>query len=98
MEKRKPHCKLSIVKSLLEEDRVRSTQSARQGAVSLGMNFNDMCNVVKSLTSADFYKSMTTYSDHKIWQDVYRPKTVFGDLYLKFSVIDDVVIISLKEL
>ncbi len=98
MEKRKPHCKLSIVKSLIEEGSVRSTHSARHGAVSLGINFNDMCNIVNSLTSADFYKSMTTYSDHTIWQDVYRPSTVVGDLYLKFSVINDVVIISFKEL
>jgi len=40
---------------------------------------------------------MTTYSDHKIWQDVYRPKTIFGDLYLKFSVIDDVVVIDVTR-
>ena len=80
MEKRRPHCKLSIVKSLIEEGHVRSTQSARQGAAVLGIDFDGMCKIVMSLSSSDFYKSMTTYADHKVWQDVYRPSTEFGDI------------------
>ena len=98
MEKRTPHCKLSIVKSLIEEGHVRSTQSARQGAAVLGIDFDGMCEIVMSLSSSDFYKSMTTYADHKVWQDVYRPGTEFGDVYLKLNVINDLVIISFKEL
>lgn len=98
MEKRTPHCKLSIIKSLIENGRVRSTQSARQGAAVLGIDFDGMCEIVKSLNSSDFYKSMTTYADHKVWQDVYRPNTKSGDIYLKLNVIDDLVIISFKEL
>ena len=57
-----------------------------------------MCKIVMSLSSTDFYKSMTTYADHKVWQDVYRPSTEFGDVYLKLNVINDLVIISFKEL
>jgi motility quorum-sensing regulator/GCU-specific mRNA interferase toxin len=57
-----------------------------------------MVAVVASLTMKDFYKSMTTYADHTIWQDVYRPKTSAGDVYLKLTVIDDVLIVSFKEL
>lgn len=49
-------------------------------------------------TPADFYKTMTTHADHRIWQDVYRPNTSAGDVYLKLTVIDDVVIVSFKEL
>jgi motility quorum-sensing regulator / GCU-specific mRNA interferase toxin len=67
MEKRTPHYKLSTVKYLI---RVRSTQSARQGAVILGINFDGMCKIINSLNFSDFYKSMRTYIDHKIWQDV----------------------------
>ena len=59
MEKRTPHYKLAIVKCLIEEGRVRSTQSARQGAAILGIDFDGICEVVNALTSADFYKSMT---------------------------------------
>ena len=51
-----------------------------------------------ALTTADFYKSMTTFSDHHVWQDVYRPSTIFGEIYLKLMVIDDVLIVSFKEL
>lgn len=57
-----------------------------------------MLAVVRELTSADFYKSMTTHADHRTWQDVYRPKTAVGDVYLKLTVIDDVLIVSFKEL
>jgi motility quorum-sensing regulator/GCU-specific mRNA interferase toxin len=41
---------------------------------------------------------MTTHGDRTIWQDVYRPKTPAGDVYLKLTVIDDVLIVSFKEL
>jgi motility quorum-sensing regulator / GCU-specific mRNA interferase toxin len=41
---------------------------------------------------------MTAYADHRFWQDVYRPKTLAGEVYLKITVIDDVLIVSFKEL
>jgi motility quorum-sensing regulator/GCU-specific mRNA interferase toxin len=41
---------------------------------------------------------MTTYADHRVWQDVYRPSTSDGEVYLKLTVIDDVLIVSFKEL
>ena len=58
----------------------------------------DMLDVVVALTSADFHKSMTTHADHAVWQDVYRPTTAVGSLYRKLTVIDDVLIVSFKEL
>ena len=98
MEKNTPHCKLTIVKTMIEAGKVRATKSALQGAVALGMQHDDMMTTIMALTSADFYKSMTTYDDHRVWQDVYRPKTPFGDVYLKLTVIDDILIVSFKEL
>jgi motility quorum-sensing regulator/GCU-specific mRNA interferase toxin len=50
-----------------------------------------------ALAPTDFYKSMTTHADHRIWQDVYRPMTVAGRVYLKLTVIDDVLVVSFKE-
>jgi motility quorum-sensing regulator/GCU-specific mRNA interferase toxin len=41
---------------------------------------------------------MTTHADHRVWQDVYRPKTAAGGVYLKLTVVDDVPIVSFKEL
>ena len=100
MEKGTPHCKLPVVQALIEAGKVRATASAFGGARDLGINdLTGMCAVVMSLTAADFYKSMTTHADHRVWQDVYRAKTVNGDeAYLKLTVINDVLIVSFKEL
>lgn len=99
MEKRTPHCKLPAIKALLEAGKVRATATAYNGAREIGINDLDgMCAVVMALTPADFYKSMTTHADHTIWQDVYRPSTPAGDVYLKLTVIDGVLIVSFKEL
>jgi motility quorum-sensing regulator/GCU-specific mRNA interferase toxin len=98
MEKSTPHCTLPVVKAMVSAGKVRSTRSALSGAAVLGISFDEMISVIMALTLADFYKSMTTYSDHRIWQDVYRPLTPFGDVYLKLTVIEDVLIVSFKEL
>ena len=100
MEKSAPHCKLPVVKALIEAGQVSATASAFSGARELGINdLAGMCNVVLLLTSANFYKSMTTHADHRVWQDVYRTKTANGDeVYLKLTVIDEVLIVSFKEL
>ena len=100
MEKSTPHCKLPVVKALVKAGQVRSTASAFQGARELGINDLDgMCAVVLELTYANFYKSMTTHADHRIWQDVYHAKAANGaGVYLKLTVIDDVLIVSFKEL
>jgi motility quorum-sensing regulator/GCU-specific mRNA interferase toxin len=78
--------------------KVRSTMSALAGGAALGFDFEGIVGVVMELTPADFHKSMTTHADHRIWQDVYRPATRAGDVYLKLTVIDDLLIVSFKEL
>ena len=98
MEKHVPHCKLVNVKTLVRLGKVRTSFAARQGALELGLDENGICDVVLALTAADFFKSMTTHADHRVWQDVYRPTTSAGDVYLKLTVIDDVLIVSFKEL
>lgn len=98
MEKRSPHAKLVVVKALAAAGQVRTTQSARVGASELGLTLANMLEVVMGLEPTDFYKSMTTHADHTIWQDVYRPSTPAGDVYLKLTVVDDLLIVSFKEL
>lgn len=98
MEKGTPHCKLSAIRAMVERGHVRTTASALAGAAALGLDFRGMINVVTALTPQDFHKSMTTHADHRIWQDVYRPMTAMGKVYLKLTVIDDVLIVSFKEL
>lgn len=98
MEKRTPHHRLAIVRALVDAGQVRATGTALAGAAVLGLDFQDVTNTVRELVPADFFKSMTTHADHRIWQDVYRPMTPAGRVYLKLTVIDDVVVVSFKEL
>lgn len=77
---------------------MRSTVSALAGAAALGFDFDGMVAVILALTARDVYKSMTTHADHRVWQDVYRPTTRAGEVYLKLTVVDGVLIVSFKEL
>lgn len=61
-----------IKKAFSDVDDLRITRSGYRTAVALGMRRRDIVDVVRSLKSSDFYKSMTTYADSRIWQDVYR--------------------------
>ncbi|MEO5328228.1 MAG: type II toxin-antitoxin system MqsR family toxin [Magnetococcus sp. THC-1_WYH] len=82
----------------METQKVRSTVSALAGGAALGFDFVGIVNVVRMLTPADFYKSMTTHTNHQIWQNVYRPITPVGEVYLKLTTIDEVLIVSFKGL
>lgn len=64
----------------------------------MGFRFEEIVGVLAALTPKDFYKSMTTHADHRVWQDVYRPKTAACEVYLKLIVLDDLLIVSFKEL
>lgn len=100
MEKGTAHNKLPLVKELVTSGKVKATGAAYNGARELGINdLQGMCKVILGLTSSDFYKSMTTHHDHRIWQDVYHARTADGEeVYLKLTVIDGVLIVSFKEL
>ena len=77
---------------------MRATLSTLAGGAALGLDFDGILDVVSALTLADFHKSMTTHADHRVWQDVYRPSTPVGEVYLKLTVIDDLLIVTFKEL
>jgi motility quorum-sensing regulator/GCU-specific mRNA interferase toxin len=98
MEKRTPHCRLPLIQALAGAGKVRATVTALAGGAKLGLDFDAMVRIVMALRPRDFHKSMTTHGDHRIWQDVYRTVTDAGEVYLKLTVIDDVLIVSFKEL
>ncbi len=64
----------------------------------MGLDFQEILDVINALKPADFYKSMTTHADHRVWQDVYRPWTKAGHIYLKITVVEDLLIVSFKAL
>ena len=79
---------------------MRATASASNGASEQGIyTLFGVCDVVLSVTTANFDKSMTTHADYRIWQDVYKVVNQNGsDIYLNLIVIEDVLIVSFKEL
>lgn len=97
MEKKTPHTRLHVVLAMVAAGKIRATNTAINGAEELGLTFDDICEVINQLKMTDFFKSMTTYSDYTVWQDVYRPKLKCGVVYLKITVFNDVLIVSFKE-
>lgn len=102
MEKRKPHYVLSDLKKLFGSEKTRYiTAVAHKGAVSMGyMDDADMLAVVEKLCAEHFYKSMTSYENNKIWQDVYRYRDAEKTLYIKLQMSFDgkkAVLIQMKR-
>lgn len=98
MEKRTPHHKLPLIRLAIAERRYRFTRAALEGALELGLESTEqVLAVITGLTSADFYKSMTTYADHSIWQDVYHPWVNGRQAYVKLTLQGDLLIVSFKE-
>jgi motility quorum-sensing regulator/GCU-specific mRNA interferase toxin len=57
-----------------------------------------MLKVIGSLTRRNFYKSMTAYADHRIWQDVYHaPTPVKKEAYIKITLRGSAPVIQFKE-
>ena len=102
-EKRKPHYDLKRLKQLIREEKFIITKNADHSAFSLGFSRHEIIEIVLGLTNADFYKSMTTYHNHKIWQDVYKPQVESQDekleLYMKLQESADqkCIVISFKK-
>jgi len=99
MEKRKPHYELSKIQSTV---RLRGadafTATALIGVRAMGLDIAEAIDVVCCMTHRDFYKSMTTLSTSRIWQDVYRPETPAGIAYVKVTLRQDgAIVIQFKE-
>jgi hypothetical protein len=62
-----------------------------------GLAAKEMPDVVSSLASRNLYKSMTSHAHHKVWHDVYHVDTDRGVVYLKLTIVEDLLIISFKE-
>ena len=74
------------------------TKTALDGGRSMGLTSAEMLIVIAGLSRRDFYKSITTYADHKVWQDVYHAATPAGkDAYIKVTFRDAAPVIQFKE-
>ena len=79
---------MSLVKEIVADPESEPfTLTAIFGGAALNLTPEEMREVILALTSKDFYKSMTTYADNRVWQDVYHGVTPYGDLvYIKITL------------
>jgi len=85
-EKRKPTYDLDAFKStFISIERLAVTGSALRSATALGYGRVEIVNTIQTMQRSHFYKSMTTYADSRLWQDVYHVPSPVGVLYVKFT-------------
>lgn len=69
--------------------------------MALGYDRAGFVQTVTGLDRSMFYKSMTTYADHRVWQDVYHAQAEDEGLvlYIKFQadVVTEFRVMSFKE-
>ena len=99
MEKTKPHYDLTSVQADVGRlGPAAFTKTAMDGVRGLGLTIAEALAVIASLSRRDFYKSMTTSADHRIWQDVYHADTpVRKEAYIKITLRDWAPVIQFKE-
>ena len=75
------------------------TRTAIRTAQELGFYEKDIRQIISTMELKHFYKSMTSYANHKIWQDVYHVPCGNLILYVKFTkdVISEFTLLSFKE-
>ena len=85
-EKGKPaHDLRKIQAAFATAEGLNATTSALRGAATLGMGRSEIVETIRTIERSHFRKSMTSYADHRIWQDVYNVPSEQGPLYIKFT-------------
>lgn len=85
--KRKARYSMTKIKAAFADPaRLNRTMSAAEGADDLGIDEQEVTDVIANLTAGDFDKSMRSTVDRKTWQDVYKPTIGRRELYLKFTL------------
>ena len=75
------------------------TKTAQRTALKLGFDDESIDEVISTMELKHFYKLMTSYADHRIWQDVYHVPCGDLILYVKFTqnVVSEFTLLSFKE-
>jgi motility quorum-sensing regulator/GCU-specific mRNA interferase toxin len=100
MEKNTPHYDLAVIKAEVRRlgSRAFTRSSAESGDV-LGFSIREMQEIVYELQNRMLYKSMTSYDDHRVWQDVYHTHSQDLEIYIKvtYRPAGGAPVISFKE-
>jgi len=80
-------------------ERLAVTGAALRSAAALGFGRTEIVETIQTMRREHFYKSMTAYADHRLWQDVYHVPSSVGVLYVKFTadVLTKFLLLSFKE-
>ncbi|MFP4487294.1 MAG: type II toxin-antitoxin system MqsR family toxin [Campylobacterales bacterium] len=97
MEKKVAHYSLDSIKTLIKDEKYFITKSARMDYIKLGLNDDEVLKIINTLKNRNLYKSMTSYSNTQIWQDVYHTSYKEIELYIKLQISEDAIVISFKE-
>ncbi|MBV1705290.1 MAG: type II toxin-antitoxin system MqsR family toxin [Hyphomicrobiales bacterium] len=100
MEKLEPHYELATIKAAFADpSSLDRSFVSKQGADDLDMGDAAVAAVIQGLSAADFDKSMTSMADHRVWQDVYKPRVRGRTLYVKFTLdaMNALLLIRFKE-
>ena len=99
-EKRKPTYDIDAIKaSFSTAENLKVTSSALLGAASLGFGRSEIVATIQTIGRGHFYKSMTSFADHRVWQDVYHVPSEQGALYVKFTAdaVTEFLLLSFKD-
>src|SRR4051812_36995051 len=100
MEKRRPTYDLGAIKVAIGSiETLAITVSAFRDATALGFDSAAIVETIVGIERRMFVKSMTTFADHRVWQDVYQVPVRDLALYVKFQadVVTEFVVMSFKE-
>ena len=99
MEKHTPHYDLATLQAdVARVGAAALTKTALDGGRAMGLTSAEMLAVIAALTRHDFYQSMTTYADSRVWQDVYHAMApARKDAYIKITLRQGAVVIQFKE-
>ena len=99
-DKRKPTYDLRAFKAAFDDvDKLHVTGSAVRSAATIGFGRAEIVAALQTMRREHFYKSMTSYGDHRVWQDVYHVPSEAGTLYVKFTAdaVTEFLLLSFKE-
>lgn len=99
MEKHKPHYRLVDIQTIVARDGLLVfTATALFNRLAMGLSDADLLGAIAGMKPAMFQKSMTTYRNHTIWQDVYHVPLPDGRVaYVKLTLQDGAVVIQFKN-
>jgi motility quorum-sensing regulator / GCU-specific mRNA interferase toxin len=85
MEKHRPTYDLDAVRDAMgSASTLAMTTTAVRDAAAMGFDRWGVADVIVGIERRMFVKSMTTFADHRVWQDVYHVPAADLVLYVKF--------------